>query len=65
MSHIKLCSRPVKPAEAFLAEALSIVASPRPQARPISLMHVQTPDSNFAAFLSVGWGLMADIGELF
>ncbi|KHJ95782.1 diacylglycerol kinase catalytic domain protein [Oesophagostomum dentatum] len=49
----------------FTERAIEISCSPAPHAQAVNLIHVQTDQTNFAAFLSVGWGLMADIGEYY
>ncbi|KAK6732453.1 hypothetical protein RB195_016687 [Necator americanus] len=45
----------------FTERAIEISCSPSANAQAVNLIHVQTDKSNMAAFLSVGWGLMADI----
>lgn len=49
--------------ELMMSNAVEIATSAATVAQPISLFHVQTPAVNIVSFLSVGWGLMADIGE--
>ncbi|KAF8361696.1 sphk-1 [Pristionchus pacificus] len=46
---------------AFMNKAIDLVTSATCLAQPVNLIHAQTRDANYAAFLSVGWGLMADI----
>lgn len=45
----------------FTQRAIDISCSSGAHAQPVNLIHAQTPNENIAAFLSVGWGLMADI----
>ncbi|CAJ0608363.1 unnamed protein product [Cylicocyclus nassatus] len=45
----------------FTRRAIEIACSPCAHAQSVNLIHIQTEKDNFAAFLSVGWGLMADI----
>ncbi|PAV86295.1 hypothetical protein WR25_20446 [Diploscapter pachys] len=52
---------PVSSAELLMSNAVEIATSAATVAQPISLFHVQTPAVNIISFLSVGWGLMADI----
>ncbi|GMT14347.1 hypothetical protein PFISCL1PPCAC_5644, partial [Pristionchus fissidentatus] len=46
---------------AFTNKAIELVTSDTCMAQPVNLIHAQTRDANYASFLSVGWGLMADI----
>ncbi|RCN43404.1 diacylglycerol kinase catalytic domain protein, partial [Ancylostoma caninum] len=45
----------------FTERAIEISCSSSATAQAVNLIHVQTDRANMAAFLSVGWGLMADI----
>uniref|UniRef100_A0A0N4W5A3 DAGKc domain-containing protein n=1 Tax=Haemonchus placei TaxID=6290 RepID=A0A0N4W5A3_HAEPC len=45
----------------FTERAIDVSCSPEAHAQPVNLIHVQTEKEDFASFLSVGWGLMADI----
>ncbi|EYB95654.1 hypothetical protein Y032_0157g3193 [Ancylostoma ceylanicum] len=45
----------------FTERAIEISCSPSAHAQAVNLIHVQTDKADMAAFLSVGWGLMADI----
>ncbi|GMR35986.1 hypothetical protein PMAYCL1PPCAC_06181, partial [Pristionchus mayeri] len=45
----------------FTNKAIELATSATCLAQPVNLIHAQTRDSNYAAFLSIGWGLMADI----
>uniref|UniRef100_A0A1I7WRJ4 DAGKc domain-containing protein n=1 Tax=Heterorhabditis bacteriophora TaxID=37862 RepID=A0A1I7WRJ4_HETBA len=45
----------------FMKRAVEISCSPAAQAQPINLIDVQTDKENITAFLSIGWGIMADI----
>ncbi|KAK5986418.1 hypothetical protein GCK32_003696 [Trichostrongylus colubriformis] len=45
----------------FTQRAIDVCCSPGAHAQPVNLIHVQTEETNIASFLSVGWGLMADI----
>ncbi|KJH45610.1 hypothetical protein DICVIV_08346 [Dictyocaulus viviparus] len=47
----------------FTDRAIEICCSPRSRAQPVNLIHVQSDRENRVAFLSVGWGLVADIGQ--
>ncbi|VDM57805.1 unnamed protein product [Angiostrongylus costaricensis] len=47
----------------FTNRAIEVCCSPESRAQPVNLLHVQTDKENIAAFLSIGWGLIADIGE--
>uniref|UniRef100_A0A7I4Y519 DAGKc domain-containing protein n=1 Tax=Haemonchus contortus TaxID=6289 RepID=A0A7I4Y519_HAECO len=45
----------------FTERAIDVSCSPEAHAQPVNLIHVQTDREDIASFLSVGWGLMADI----
>uniref|UniRef100_A0A0K0CVV0 DAGKc domain-containing protein n=1 Tax=Angiostrongylus cantonensis TaxID=6313 RepID=A0A0K0CVV0_ANGCA len=47
----------------FTNRAIEVCCSPESRAQPVNLLHVQTDKENIASFLSIGWGLIADIGE--
>ncbi|KAJ1354308.1 Sphingosine kinase 1 [Parelaphostrongylus tenuis] len=45
----------------FTKRAIEVCCSPGSSVQLVNLIHVQTDKENIAAFLSVGWGLIADI----
>uniref|UniRef100_A0AC35FPE3 DAGKc domain-containing protein n=1 Tax=Panagrolaimus sp. PS1159 TaxID=55785 RepID=A0AC35FPE3_9BILA len=45
----------------FATTAYSIISDLKAQAFPINFTHIETDDEHFASFLSIGWGLLADI----
>ncbi|CAJ0932306.1 unnamed protein product, partial [Mesorhabditis belari] len=45
----------------FLDKALKVATSANSVAMPVNLLHMQTDSKNLVAFLSFGWGLLADI----
>lgn len=47
--------------KAILEKAIEVVTSPTAKAESVALYAVRTDTQEYAAFLSVGWGLMADI----
>lgn len=48
----------------FQETASSIIPDLEASAFPVNLIHIETPEQHFAAFLSIGWGLLGDIGWL-
>ncbi|EFO85770.1 CRE-SPHK-1 protein [Caenorhabditis remanei] len=47
--------------KSVMDRALEIATSPVAKAESVALYKVQTENTTYAAFLSIGWGLMADI----
>uniref|UniRef100_A0A1I7U5I9 DAGKc domain-containing protein n=1 Tax=Caenorhabditis tropicalis TaxID=1561998 RepID=A0A1I7U5I9_9PELO len=47
--------------KSVMDRALEIATSPAARAESVALYSVKTDNETFAAFLSIGWGLMADI----
>ncbi|VDM76741.1 unnamed protein product [Strongylus vulgaris] len=54
------CGEPLRNPK-FTKRAIEIACSPCAHGQAVNLIHVQTDEANFAAFLSIGWGLMAEI----
>ena len=46
----------------FLNRAINNLCDPQAVAYPVNLMHVETPTESYAATISAGFGLFADIG---
>ncbi|CAI2357849.1 unnamed protein product [Caenorhabditis sp. 36 PRJEB53466] len=45
----------------IMDRALEVATSPSPKAESVALHSVKTDNQTYASFLSIGWGLMADI----
>ena len=49
----------------FFENAISIIGNLQARAYAVNLTHIETEKSHFASFMSIGWGLLADIGLFF
>lgn len=47
--------------KSVMERALEIATSPTAKAESVALYSVKTDNQSYASFLSIGWGLMADI----
>ncbi|KAE9549168.1 hypothetical protein FO519_007616 [Halicephalobus sp. NKZ332] len=45
----------------FFDNAISIISDLKSRAYPINLTHIETDKNHFGSFMSIGWGLLADI----
>uniref|UniRef100_A0A0N5BCR7 DAGKc domain-containing protein n=1 Tax=Strongyloides papillosus TaxID=174720 RepID=A0A0N5BCR7_STREA len=47
--------------KSFQKQAVEIISSPKAVSSYVNLMHVETEHNHYTAFLSIGWGLLANI----
>ncbi len=47
----------------IIRKSAEMIVSPNVITLPVNLVHIETPNEHMASFLSVGWGLISDVGE--